>query len=118
MRLANTIKIRRWTITRVKAQVDRKMFKRKIRLTGKDPKQTAPVPAAPRTRVERQAAIYQTDCDIHIFAEISEGKASKRENVRLVRAKSKRLSSKINTGMPNAFRVCGPAHHREPLVTM
>jgi len=62
------------------------MIKREIGLTGKNPQQTAPVPTPRRTRVEGQATIDQANCDIYIFAKISEGEGGKRQYVRVVGA--------------------------------
>ena len=62
------------------------------------------MPSASMARVEGQTAVDQAGSDIDILAKVSKGKGSERENVRVVGAKSKCLSSKIDTGEPDPFR--------------
>jgi hypothetical protein len=50
-------------------------------------------------------------------AEISEHKGDEREDVRVIRADPKRLSSNVDTGAPGRLRVLGPAVDLDPLVT-
>ena len=87
------------------------MLQREIGLASKNPEQTTPVPRASMARVEDQATVDQPNCDVDILPEVSESECSKYEDVRLIRAVSQSLSSKIDTGVPDPIQVFGPVHH-------
>ena len=87
------------------------MLQREIGLTGKTPEQTTPVPPASIAWVEDEATVDQPNCDVDILAEVSESECSKCEDIRLIKADSQCLSSKIDTGVPDSVQVFGPVHH-------
>jgi hypothetical protein len=62
-------------------------------------------------RVEDEATIDLPNCDVDILAEVSESECSKCEDVRVIRAKSQCLSSKIDTDVPDPLQVFALVHH-------
>src|SRR5215469_12756148 len=69
-------------------------------------------------RVEDQATVDQSNCDVDVLVEVAEGEGSERKNVGVVWADTKRLSGKADTGMPDRLQIFGPVHHRKSLVTV
>ena len=105
-------------VARAKAQIGLKMLEGDIRLAGKDPEQSAPVPTAGAVRVKRQTTVDQAERDINVLAEISEDKGCECENVGVFGGAAERPSGKIDTGAPRHFWVIDPAVDFESQMTM
>jgi hypothetical protein len=92
------------------------MLDREVGLTGPDPENAAPIPAASEARVERQRTVDQPDHGADILAEIRQRLRGIGEGARVVLRHLERLSRKIGGLATVSLRRFGPAVIDQPHV--
>src|SRR5215472_12226272 len=98
-------RLRNW----VKAQRVLEMKYREIDLPGPQSKPATPLPTACRARIERQAAVEQSDGDTDFFPKVTENETGLTENIRIVASDVKRSPREINAAAAGRLRVFTPA---------